>query len=36
LPKYQKKKARVSHLFFETNVERNILTPDNKLFCKKQ
>jgi len=32
LPKYQKKKARVSHLFFETNLEKNILTPDNKLF----
>jgi len=35
LPKYQKKKARVSHLFFETNLEKNILTPDNKLFSAK-
>jgi len=26
----------VSHLFFETNLEKNILTPDNKLFSAKE
>jgi len=36
LPKYQKKKARMSHLFFETNLEKNILTPDKKLFSAKK
>jgi len=36
LPKYIKKKARVSNLFFEMNLEKNILTPDNKLFSSKQ
>jgi len=36
LPKYQKKKARFLHLFFETNLEKNILNPDNKLFSAKK
>jgi len=36
LPKYQKKKARLLHLFLEANLEKNILTPDNKLFSPKQ
>jgi len=36
LPKYQKKKARASHLFFETNLGKNILTPNNKLFSAKE
>jgi len=36
LPKYLKKKARVSHLFIEANLEKNILTPDNKPFSAKQ
>jgi len=36
LPKYQKKKARVSYLFFETNLEKNSLTPDNKRFSAKK
>jgi len=35
LAKYEKKKAWVSHLFFETNLEKNILTPDYKLFFAK-
>jgi len=26
----------LSHLFFEANLEKNILTPDNKLFSAKQ
>jgi len=36
LAKYQKKKAWVSHLFFETNLAKNILTPDYKLFSAKE
>jgi len=32
LPKYKKKKA----LFLEKNLEKNILTPDNKLFSAKE
>jgi len=36
LPKYQKKKGRVSHLFFETNLEKIISTPKNQLFPAKQ
>jgi len=36
LRKYQKKKARLSHLFFEKNLEKNILTPENKLFSAKE
>jgi len=36
LQKYQKKKAWVSHLFFETNLEKIFLTPDNKLFSQKK
>jgi len=28
--------ARVANLFFEINREKNILTPDNKLFSAKK
>jgi len=35
LPKYQKRMP-VCPFFFETNLEKNILTPDNKLFSAKQ
>jgi len=35
LAKYQKKKASLSHLFFEKNLEKNILTPNYKLFPQK-
>jgi len=35
LPKY-KKKARVSHLFFKTNLEKNILTPITNFFPQKK
>jgi len=34
LQKYQKKKARVSHLFFATNLEKNILTPETNFFLQ--
>jgi len=33
---YQKKKAMVSNRFFEANLEKNILTPDNKSFSAKK
>jgi len=35
LPKYQKRMP-VCPFFFETNLEKNILTPDNKLFLTKE
>jgi len=36
LPKYKKKKARVSHLFFKTNLKKKNLNPDNKRFSTKK
>jgi len=36
LSKYQKKKASMSDLIFETNLETNISTQKNKLFYAKE